>query len=369
MAIRVCHVASNHNPKDGRIFERECVSLAKEYEVYLIAPNTKDEIVNGVNILGVDLPQSRIRRPVKLGRVYKKMIEVDADVYHFHDPELIHLGLKIHKKGKKIIYDSHEDFPAHIKYKYYIPKWFRNPMSWFWLKYEEHAFRKFNALVSVTPSIVDRLKSINPLTFQITNYPKFEERASVSLNDNRKICFAGLLSKNWMLENIISILPEVNATLLLAGNCPSIDYFNELKSLPGWDRVRYMGVLSHPQVIELYQQSTLGLAVESYDNPNAGFRTGSLGCTKIPDYMASGLPVIVSNSYVWGEIVRRYDCGAVVDDPTNREEIAEAIKSILDNPNRATLMGDNSKKASKEEFNWDSQVPILYDLYKTVLNN
>lgn len=367
MAIKICHVASNHYPKDGRIFERECTSLAQKYEVYLIVPNTKDEVIDGVHILGVDLPKSRYKRPFLLGRVYKKMLDVNADVYHLHDPELIHLGLKIRKKGKIIIYDSHEDFPAHIKYKYYIPKWLRNPISWFWLKYENFAFKKYDALVSVTPSIIERLKKINLNTLQITNYPKYEERAISDRNVERIICFAGLLSKNWMLENIITILPQINANMLLAGNCPSGEYLNELKSLPGWNKVSYFGVLPHAQVVDLYNQSSLGLAIESYDNPNAGFRTGSLGCTKIPDYMASGLPVIVSDTVVWGSVVNKYKCGVVVKDPNNRDEIADAISSILDNPNKAIEYGLNAKRASKEEFNWSSQEPILFGLYKQLL--
>ena len=37
--IKVCHMTSAHKSSDVRIFEKECVSLAKkeEYEVYLLS--------------------------------------------------------------------------------------------------------------------------------------------------------------------------------------------------------------------------------------------------------------------------------------------------------------------------------------------
>ena len=93
--MRVCHVTSVHPSKDVRIFYKECVSLAKEYEVFLIAPNVKDEYTECIHIVGVPLPQSRIRRIFSLNRVFKKAMDVNAEVYHLHDPELMILGRKL----------------------------------------------------------------------------------------------------------------------------------------------------------------------------------------------------------------------------------------------------------------------------------
>ena len=50
--------------------------------------------------------------------IYKKALEIDADIYHFHDPELLPYGLKLKKKGKSVIFDSHENYSEQIKEKY-----------------------------------------------------------------------------------------------------------------------------------------------------------------------------------------------------------------------------------------------------------
>ena len=44
MVKRICHFTSVHSATDGRIFEKECCSLAKAgYEVYFVAPNAKQK--------------------------------------------------------------------------------------------------------------------------------------------------------------------------------------------------------------------------------------------------------------------------------------------------------------------------------------
>ena len=89
--IKVCHLTSAHDAEDVRIFHKECVSLARAgYQVCLVAHGESYE-KNGVRIVGVgELPQSRLKRMTEGGKmVYEAALAVDADLYHFHDPELL----------------------------------------------------------------------------------------------------------------------------------------------------------------------------------------------------------------------------------------------------------------------------------------
>ncbi|NLH40999.1 MAG: glycosyltransferase, partial [Planctomycetes bacterium] len=92
---RVCILTSVHIPFDGRVFHREACSLAKAgYDVTLIAKHDKEETVSGVRVVPLPKPRSRLHRMTAvLWRLYRLAVREDADVYHFHDPELMIVGL------------------------------------------------------------------------------------------------------------------------------------------------------------------------------------------------------------------------------------------------------------------------------------
>ena len=88
---KVCHVTSVHPPEDVRIFQKECVSLARAgYDVTLVQQGGDYE-KDGVHILGFgDIAPNRFQRMLMTAwRAYRRALEADADVYHLHDPELL----------------------------------------------------------------------------------------------------------------------------------------------------------------------------------------------------------------------------------------------------------------------------------------
>ena len=114
---RVCHFSSAHAPNDTRIFHKQCASLAREgYDVTLVVKAKDSQSVGttvekGVKVIQVPVDaSSRLKRMLFGAKsIYRKALEVDADIYEFHDPELLPYGLRLARKGKKVIFDSHED--------------------------------------------------------------------------------------------------------------------------------------------------------------------------------------------------------------------------------------------------------------------
>lgn len=183
--IKIAHITSVHPRIDTRIFLKECRSLAEfGYSVSLIVADGKgDESKDGVAIFDVGAPSGRLRRMLNTTRrVYGKAKSLNADIYHIHDPELIPVGLKLKRKGKKVIFDAHEDVPKQILSKPYLSKLAKVALSAVVGAYEKWACKKFDAIVTATPFIRDKFLSINDRVFDINNFPISDELSVDKVN-------------------------------------------------------------------------------------------------------------------------------------------------------------------------------------------
>ena len=370
--IKVCHMTSAHGPEDVRIFHKECVSLARAgYDVYLVERGDSYE-KNGVHIVGVGQPSGgRLSRMTSFAqKVYQAALALDADIYHFHDPELLPYGPKLKRAGKKVIFDSHEHTAEAIVEKRWISPLVRWPAYWIFSAYQRYVGKRLNAIVTVTPHMVEYFQQINPKTVFVANYPvlaKEEAEQPVLMEKEPSVVFAGGISEQWNHDKIIQAVGKISGCryCLLGGGAPA--YLEKLKSLPGWKQVDFIGRVPHTEVADMLRKCSIGMAVLT-PGRNTGYQLGTMGNTKIFEEMMAGLPVVCTNFILWKEFVERYHCGICVD-PENVEQIAEAIRYLLDHPEEARQMGENGRRAVKEEFNWSIEEKKLLALYKDILKN
>jgi glycosyltransferase involved in cell wall biosynthesis len=357
-------VTNVHHSSDTRIFHKQCVSLANAgYETYFVAPGDSFS-EKGVNVAGIgDKPSSRIKRMTSFAKAaYKKALEINAGIYHLHDPELLPYGLKLKRRGKIVIYDSHEDYIETLKESPWIPRPLRGIVSRIYELFEKRICKKIDAIVYVTTSQFDRLDSHNKNTWMITNYPIMDNKELLMQRQhNRKICFAGGIKSDWMHESIIATLNEADATYELAGSA-SEAYLNKLKSSEGWERVNYRGMLPFAEVAPLIRSCAVGMAISAYVGSFVS-NMGTLGNTKLFEYMQNGLPIVCTDFILWKEIIDAEQCGIYVN-PYDTDEIKKAVLYLLDNPNEADKMGINGYNAAIKKYNWGTQEKILLDMYK-----
>jgi len=365
--MNVCHLTSVHSKNDTRIFIKECQSLRKfGHNVTYIVPNVPDSIENGVQIVGVDSHVTgqldRILKTTK--KVYEKALLVDADIYHFHDPELMPIGLKLKSKGKKVIYDVHEDVPEQILSKQWIPRPLRKLISKLVKGYEKYAAKRFDAVVAATPTIADRFRTYNVNTVTIHNYPLLDELSSETYSTDKKGSNALYIGGIYLLRGIKEMIMAVEklnehtkSELVLAGAFAPASLQNEVEDMTGWKYVDYRGFLNREEVKTALSEASMGLVLL---HPEPRFVV-SLPI-KMFEYMSAGIPVIASNFPLWESIVKNNECGICVN-PLNIEEITNAMKWILDNPEEARKMGENGRKAVENIFNWESESIRLLDLY------
>ncbi|WNS74822.1 glycosyltransferase family 4 protein [Bacillus sp. DTU_2020_1000418_1_SI_GHA_SEK_038] len=360
--MKICHLTSVHTHTDIRVFYKECRSLAQAgYEVHYVVPGTEDALIDGIHLHGVTEEKgSRFRRMTKtVDRVYKKAIQIDAQIYHFHDPELIPIGLKLKKLGKKVIYDIHEDMPRAIMSKYWIPVIIRKPVAAVFEAYENYSAKKFDFLITATPYITKRFNNINPNTINVNNFPLLNEfagsRADVELTKTNSVCYIGVISHIRGVKQVLEAANYIKGTIEFAGRVGSEDI---LEILHSQKNVQYHGTLNRGEVKSVLSRSVAGI-VTFLPEPNHIHSQPN----KMFEYMSAGIPVICSNFPKWKEIIEKHKCGICVD-PNDSQAIADAINYFLTNPETAALLGKNGQKAIKAEYNWEAESRHLISIYE-----
>ena len=162
--IKVCHITTVHTPFDIRIFQKECKTLAREgYDVILIAQNKKNEIVDQVKIVALPKEKNRIHRMFILTlKTFWYALRQKADLYHFHDPELLPIGVLLKLfTGKKIIYDVHEDYVKQMLCKPYIPRIARKSVALLIKGIDRFSSTNFLTVLSLQ---VRTLQKLSPIT-------------------------------------------------------------------------------------------------------------------------------------------------------------------------------------------------------------
>lgn len=365
---KICHLTSAHESDDDRIFQKECASLARAgYDTYLVARGESRE-EKGVHVVGLgEAPTSRLKRMISFAKkVYMKALEIDADIYHLHDPELLPWGVKLKKRGKKVIFDSHENYPTQILNKRFLPAILRQLISALYRSIETKAVAVIDAvIIPCTFDGTDIFQKRAKKSVLIANYPvlsAFYEAYQPQHEKKYDICYAGGLNYQRGIYHLVRAAGKAGAKLALAGRFSDSDFENRISLMEEFSNVAYLGSLSSGEVAELVQSSRIG--ANTLLNSGQYHHMDTFG-VKVYEYMSMGIPVITSDCAYARTMIEKYGFGLCTD-PENIQETAEAIDRLLKNPGEARQMGLNGRQAVKEVFNWGTQEKKLLALYADI---
>lgn len=368
---RVVHLTSAHPAFDMRIFRKECQSLARAgYTVTLVVPHEANTVQGGVRIEAVRRPSGRVTRFTRtLWDVYQKAVSLDSDLYHLHDPELIPLGFLLRMRGYTVVLDIHEDLPAQIRSKDWIPEPLRPMVSRAAALAEWLAVRAFHGVIAATAAVYQRYRAIGPGQARLVqNYPILGELEAPDETPHaarpRTILYVGGISEIRGIRELVramSLVKDDGVSLRLGGTFMPAGLESEIRSEPGWKRVRYIGWVERNTYAQELGNARAG-AVLFQPEPNHVASQPN----KLYEYMSAGLPVIASDFPLWREIVEGVGCGVLVD-PTDPSAIAEAIDWVLCHPGQAEEMGRAGRAAVEHRFNWALQESELLNLYEELL--
>ena len=367
--MRIVHMTTVHPWNDVRIFYKMCRSLANDgHDVHLIAPRSGQTgrfIHNGVHIHSVPMPGNRGERIFSsVNAVLKKASSLDADIYHFHDPEFLTRAVSFQKKvARPVVYDVHEDIRLQVFNKKWLPPFSRALISKLAGTIEDRSCGKLAAVVASTPGVAKRF-SAHKRCIVVQNYPRLEEfrlteNAVPEKVPNRFVYVGGISEARGIREmQAAATLCGNRAGLVLAGKWASSSLQSSCQSSPAWSHVEDRGFLDRTGICSLLHSARAGLVLI---HPRKNYLEAYP--IKLFEYMAAGLPVIASDFPLLRRIiVEEARCGLVAD-PLDPESISRAMNWILDHPHESLEMGLRGKQQVTAVYNWDREFVKLKNLY------
>ncbi len=368
--MHICHLTSAHSRFDSRIFQKQCRSIAKSGNLVtlILADGKGDEVRDGVNIIDVGVLQGRINRMFRTTKlIYEEALKINADIYQFHDPELLYIGLKLKKEKKRVVFDSHEDAAGTILVKPYLKPPISNIISKLYSFFEKFATRRYNGVIAATPAIENLFIKVSKNVINVNNYPVLSE-SQVTLSWAGKmieVCYVGSISGLRGIAEVVKSLDFVTcgAKLNLVGNFAYKSIESEVKDMSAFAKVNEYGYVNKIEVQKVLMRSIAGI-VTLHPTPTY---IESLPI-KMFEYMAAGIPLIISDFPYWRKLLEGYNCCIFVN-PLDPKEIAKAIDFFVNNQDEAKKMGERGKALVNEKYDWKYESEKLLNFYHSILSN
>jgi len=365
--MKVCVITTVHSPGDIRIRKELETLHSGGHEIHFIAPEG-DFSLAGISYMPIARAGGRLNRFLRGSKDALKIARsVNADVYHFHDPELIPLGLKLKKAGKKVIYDIHEEYPSVIFMKNWIPKLFRSLVSRFADWYEKRAVRKFDGIVVVVPEQLERFPVAKRFAV-LPNYPNVERlkpKRRTSSDGVLRFVYSGSIDIDRSIVEMIQAFRLVRKAYNVELNLLGPIFDPELKRLilgsesAAGDGLHYKGFLPYEEALDSVAQDDIGLMVM-----HRGRSKEMSSPLKMFEYLALGLPIIASDFKKWHDVLDERPCALFVD-PDSAEDIAEKMELLIKNRELRSQMRDNAIEISSK-YSWKSIEDRLLTLYRSL---
>lgn len=367
-AKAICHVTSTHSVTDARITFRECSTLINDgHCVTLVAPggDVDKSPVQGVKVLGPTWPGSRLERLLVTGpKVAWSALREQADLYQFHDAELLPFALLFKVLGRSVVYDVHEDIPRDVEMVGWLPDVLKPAVSTVLEGLENGIARFLDGLVVATKSLECRFRGIAADVALVRNFPllDFWPMSGGDCGDDKEpfVCYTGGIAERTGVMPMLEAVAECEVTLVVAGRFADEGIRNRCLAHRGWSYVDYRGEVPVTEVPEIVRGATAGLAVYP---PFRSYRE-SLP-VKMFEYMAAGVAVITSNFSRFRKIIEENGCGICVD-PRNSREFADAVEYLAENPGIAATMGIRGRRSAEQEFNWNNEQDRLLGFYERI---
>ncbi len=370
--FRILCIAPIHRAWGNRVIREAEVLNDADYSVYAIMLTDEKQEHRGVHILPAPKATSRIQRIINLPQLFYQALCLKADIYHLHNPDMTVLALLLKLSGKRVIYDTHEDYSRRLLIRDWVPYGLKKPLGVVVTFLEVFVSYVVDATF-VTQA--GQLKRFSKKTLLLRNAPHITEELIVKAEELAcnlesklnifRLIYVGGVSRQRGLLTMLDALEYLNrgacVRLWLIGPM-SEELVKDVQNHEGWQYVDYQGVLKHEEVFAYISRSDLGLAMLNDVGDHACARPN-----KLFEYMAMGKPFIASNFHAWKQFIVPRQPGWWIS-PDDGLALGRQIQEVMHDPDDMEVRGQEGK-AVVVDFNWKKESKILLDTYNNLLCN
>jgi glycosyltransferase involved in cell wall biosynthesis len=399
-------VENNWVPVDRRVWYEACSLRDSGWEVSVICPKVSDtreenspefyetmpeSFIDGIRVFRFPLNFAD-RGIVKYIREYisafywitKLSLRVwrskPFSIVHISNPPDIFfpLGIFYRIMGAKFVFDQHDLFPKMVSGRFsglkgkiflvianifeYLTMWFANGIVFANSTFLNLAIRKRRNFIN--KSVVVR------------NGPKIKDFLPVEVNNSLKggfehlVCYVGIMGEEDGVREFADVIQKIvldyqrkDIFFCLVGDGSVKQEIEQyLDSIALSRYVAFPGMITDDYLVRQYM-STADVLVSPEPCTDMNYYSTFI---KVGEYMAMQKPIV---AFDLPETRKTAGSSAVLIKPGNIRGFAEAVLSLIDNPNVGYSMGKIGRERIENKYGWEHQFLGLIRLYESLINH
>jgi len=381
MHTRICLISTVGRLDDPRFFHRYAALLKQngfDVSIVLRGDAHTPSHWQDIPLHAVTFSSSLKSRVINGWRLFHEALRHDADIYQFFEPEFLPWGLALKAATKAaVVYDSREDNPAYLRHKTFAPKPVLAAASLALSSLEGIAGHMLDGIITADAGTAERLQKHARHLAVMHNFPppwfiKATQDAAIPWQQRSvDILYHGAL-------------PRYNADALLQ----TLALLHREHGIPATMRIVSRAFDIHPGYEKELRREAEKLGIDAsvellhalpYNRMPALVNDCRVGLIPLPpmpkffhnipqklfEFMAAGIPTVVSDlppvrPFIAG---KRVVMAATPGDPA---AYAQAVASLLRNPQDATNMGARALAHARATMSMEDELQNALALYRRI---